>query len=946
MNNFDFFEVKFGNYSIPGFNNNSTKPPKPQLQQKKQLQKITLKPKSLSSQSPSSTLKSTLSPDLLFKILRNLPITSIPNFARACRRFKVLVYDDELWEQHLNTLGIRIKDDSKIDLMSKSLEDIFMDSEKQYFENKAKRMSESHDNAIITSNRDRSRDRGRDRGRDRDRDRDNRESYANKKDNRERVNSESRENIESYTNYYSNEKLLGSQETLKTLSMIPGLPLDPFLSQKSWKASTGIARATFKRIYIELIPYYFDFRNRRKDSRLFKEYIDPAQQAKMLKRLAKFGKLNISLDSDQINNALVTTIEYFENSSLHNFELAYDANNTIEMKKWANILIYLNGGASCIQVFIQKNRIFFDYTFDALDNFTSITSSSYSYSYGGELTFKPMSEFFNHIEEELVKQASLITQVFPPEADVLYSFTERVIEDMITEYICTLLEEAHNLDVFIYLKTTTIAHLNCIHVAEVLWKHAKPGLDKIRAEDMLYLMFEPLMDQYLSEEFITVKTLSEEEVDKWNRKLVDKTTLEQQSFLNNSNREVYKRNYLSSFRKILKLSTPRSLSISNNLPSDKDKRNSVTSFQSTTTSPTTSFSSSFHRKNNSSVDTQISVSSWNAKSDRLQQLLSLETALQMIHINKDSIRRIGIFVGYPDKMGYKIIETIENVFILLLRTLGTKHIKPGFDTAIQHLGDHKSDSETSSRSLTPFVEFFELVHIADLIQQMLQVYYDEEMNRFIDKTDFMNICNKEKKAFEKILDESVASGLNKGIQVLIDHVEYILATVQKPEDFRPPIDVPLDLKPTKACVEAVECLSTHVKLVVDCSDKQTLDVFFQEIGLRLFGVLSKHLKKFIVSTPGGFQIISDLNHYCSFITTLWQPAITPHFIALKELGNIYIISSARDIGLFVRESDRFNGIFYAEDVYEFCQKREDWMTIKKSVEKELYGLKAEDCVIM
>lgn len=91
---------------------------------------------------------------------------------------------------------------------------------------------------------------------------------------------------------------------------------------------------------------------------------------------------------------------------------------------------------------------------------------------------------------------------------------------------------------------------------------------------------------------------------------------------------------------------------------------------------------------------------------------------------------------------------------------------------------------------------------------------------------------------------------------------------------------------------------------------------------------------------------SDLNHYCSFATTLCQPNITPHFIALKELGNIYIISNARDIGLFVREADRFNGLFRAEEVYEFCQKREDWMAIKKEVEKELYGLKAEDCVIM
>ena len=91
-----------------------------------------------------------------------------------------------------------------------------------------------------------------------------------------------------------------------------------------------------------------------------------------------------------------------------------------------------------------------------------------------------------------------------------------------------------------------------------------------------------------------------------------------------------------------------------------------------------------------------------------------------------------------------------------------------------------------------------------------------------------------------------------------------------------------------------------------------------------------------------------MNHYCSFILSLHQSSITPYFIALKELGNIYIISNARDIGLLlvVREVERFNGVLHAENVYEFCQKREDWMIIKKEVDKELYELKAEDCTIM
>ncbi|RIA96047.1 exocyst complex component Sec10-domain-containing protein [Glomus cerebriforme] len=870
MNKFDFFGSISSDLPIsifPGINS-TKKPPIIPIPQKSQPQ--------------------TLPPDLLIRILRYLPITSLPNFARACRRFKVLVYDDELWEQHLKTLGVW-KDYGDGDIMNAPVEPLYVNA-KHTVKPKDDKFSEisklsefdplvSPPASPITPN-----------------------------------------NIGNLLDF--------AITTANSLSLIPGLPPDP-LSQKSRSASTGVARASFRKIYVELLPYYLDFRHRRKDSKLFKEYNDPSDQAKMLARLLSFGKLNITLDSDQINNALETTIEYFENSALHHFELAYNAQSTAEMQKWANILLNLNGGLACIQVFIQKNSIFFDHLYDPMDNFTYLSTSH------GELNFMQMTEFFNYVEEEFKKQAILINQIFPQDADVFYTFVERVVEDVIIEYISILLEESHNRDICLYLKATVAAHQRCIHVAKFLWKESKPGLTKIRAEDLMYQMFEPFMDKYLKEEMNYVRAQSEEEIEKWNQKLMNKSIEAQQAILNNANREVYKRNYLTSFRNILKLPTARSRHSSpvqsSTSSTPRNKRSSAASIASS--NPTLS-------------PTDLQSALLNAKLDKMQQMLSLETALQMVHVNKDSLRRISAFTGYPDKMGFRIKETLESIFILLLQTLGPLHIKPAFETAIKHLGEFKSDLGSESSGLAPLVEFFELVHIADLIQQMVQVYYDEEMNKFIDKTDFLNNCNKEKKIFEKILDESVAAGLNKGIQVLIDHVEFILSTEQKPEEFNPASDDSFDLQPTKACIDAVQCLSNHTKLVVGCSDKHTLDVFFQEIGLRFFGALTKHIKKFTVSLSGGFQVISDLNHYCSFIISLRQPNITPYFIALKELGNIYIISNAHDIGSFVRESERFNGILHAEDVYEFCQKREDWITIKKEVDKELYGLKAEDCTIM
>lgn len=45
-------------------------------------------------------------------------------------------------------------------------------------------------------------------------------------------------------------------------------------------------------------------------------------------------------------------------------------------------------------------------------------------------------------------------------------------------------------------------------------------MDKIRAEDMMYRMFNPFMNEYLITEFETVKSQCDEEIEKWNQKVI------------------------------------------------------------------------------------------------------------------------------------------------------------------------------------------------------------------------------------------------------------------------------------------------------------------------------------------------------------------------------------------------------------------------------------------
>lgn len=104
----------------------------------------------------------------------------------------------------------------------------------------------------------------------------------------------------------------------------------------------------------------------------------------------------------------------------------------------------------------------------------------------------------------------------------------------------------------------------------------------------------------------------------------------------------------------------------------------------------------------------------------------------------------------------------------------------------------------------------------------------------MDKLDFMNEVNKEKKSFERLLDDCVAQGMDRGIQVLLSQVEFILSHEQRKEDYNPPSDSMPDLKPTKACQDTIQCLKTNTSMLVGAAEKGTMDLFFSEIGRRFF----------------------------------------------------------------------------------------------------------------
>ena len=64
-------------------------------------------------------------------------------------------------------------------------------------------------------------------------------------------------------------------------------------------------------------------------------------------------------------------------------------------------------------------------------------------------------------------------------------------------------------------------------------------------------------------------------------------------------------------------------------------------------------------------------------------------------------------------------------------------------------------------------------------------------------------------------------------------VEHIIITKSQPREYYPAEDQDLDLGITVGCGEAIKCLELHCKLVKGSTSREVLEVFYQEVGIRL-----------------------------------------------------------------------------------------------------------------
>lgn len=673
-----------------------------------------------------------------------------------------------------------------------------------------------------------------------------------------------------------------NQISLSPATPAPPSPVIPLDSETTLyimdhvRSIRGHARGEYGRVYAALLPFYKDATRSKHPSnaKIFRVYRDPTQQARMLNQLTRFAKSDFTLGSVQREKRILFMISAFEDAVAKEYEQGLQIGDVDgRMRKYANVLVTLNGGQRAGDRFLAESTVLKDgaQLGDPMDCFNPDNP---------DLVFLEESHgFFGHLSAACNSELDIIERVFPASVNVAIPLLTKVGQEIITPYLNQVIEYVRERNTEAHIKAVAGTYEQVLQFTKSL--RPVSGWEIQQQETLtgiVVAIFAPHIKLYLEEELESFRRRSEAEVTGWERQLSSQDASLESFYMAGINRQADKRDFLSSFRKVVMAPVnalpafPFAIKAKTGDSLDAKSQDGG----SRSTSPGRSNGSSLQVRAPSPLS-EPPISELAAKAaimksrlEGIKGLFSLEVALNLVSMAKTSIERIAVFAAVKGDFDIDARYQCEAIFVLLLKTLGARHVQAGFDQAVEHLSKYNPRAVTERGSVpgvTPLVVFLELVNVGDLIQQMLEVFYEQELcaAKLIDKNDFLNSAVKAKKQFELMLDERVAAGLNKGIEVLVAEVEYICATTQNVEDYSPGatgvvIGKLVDITPTNTAVWVVEVVSAHTKMIVGTTDKNMLDVFNQEVGLRLFHALCKHLKRQRISVAGSIRLIRYANH--------------------------------------------------------------------------------------
>lgn len=683
--------------------------------------------------------------------------------------------------------------------------------------------------------------------------------------------------------------------------------------------------------------------------KLFKSFHTPQEQSKILSNLLKYNAMNPEETARSIVGEKITDLlEIFENALLRELEIHFDIQDYERTREFVEILVELKNEQTLIDFFLQKVCFDNDTTkFLSLDVFdvneffiikptgdllADLTKEDEDTPTQWILNEARLDVFIQDLANVFNDVSRVIDLIFPQTIPMMYKVSEELISNQLQDVILVLVSTSKERGTYFEMVTRLYVKLT-EGFLQKLNPSENVGESYVRLTRLLLdVSYESIAAEYLNEEKAAFKQQCSEKIAEWRETMVQRERETTEKILKHVKVES-KNDFLLSFKKVFTITG----NSQDNTKTDNGEQ----------------------IMNYSKVQAQAKILAENIKS--LRSVFSPELSLNVLNDTKTSLARLLLFDDYTvSALRFDTYAAMQEEFINVVDGISNNHLREGFDKALKYLKDYNPRDvsivdKDKKTAIEPLVIFFEAINMADVIVQMIDIFYKEEiMQRKLLKHEnlVLNPSLQSKKSAEALVDKYVADGLHIGIDVLFKEIESVYISRLKDSDYNPPPSKAHVLEgPTIAAQHAVQILDDNIDLLVDCADKPIVEVFQQEVAERFFQVIVKCLKRSTISEDGAVTLISDLNLYYDFIVTHVKSnkrMIFPLFQALKKVGSIYLIGGedAKAIGQLISDLTKFNGIFSQEEIYEFVQRRADWPLIKKHVQKVMYGLSLIDCSIV
>ncbi|KJE89173.1 exocyst complex component Sec10 [Capsaspora owczarzaki ATCC 30864] len=520
------------------------------------------------------------------------------------------------------------------------------------------------------------------------------------------------------------------------------------------------------------------------------------------------------------------------------FAQARGSGDVEEMKQLANTLYSFRNYNLCVETFINLHRFF------------KGTGADFTTAKGVMLSDV---EIFDDMVTECIKEGELIQTVFRNPESIMAKFVARIFEQRLSSLVETELKAAITKD-----------YTNYLARLYRLFQLTQEMVRKLTAANFgadLPTLVDSVFQSYLSD-YVRFEELALE---------IKYTSLLQQFYesIHHNRRDAASTKGLLEKAREFKDKLQAGAQLIGDLTINNPFINSI----ATTLSP-----SSSNADTNPFGSSAASASA--SASTPSDNLLSIELALTLIHLNADALQRCHLLSTNID-----IYNNAQAIFAKLLDALCVNHVGYALDVALAGLPAAEPRTE-------PNIQFVNVVHAANYVFHLLQGHFRNVILPVVSQSyPAHSACVNEKNRVMETLESKISTGLERVLDCVSFWFERILDRDQQRTDFRPDDnDVSVFNKPsTVACQHAVQYMARQRDLIVNALDGRNLEIISTELGTRCHTVLLDHLKKFTVNSLGGLVLTRDIAEYQSCMRKFNLPALIELFETLRELSAIFVV---------------------------------------------------------